>query len=677
MGTIESYDTVIIGSGFGGTITALTLAKYYELKQAGRACLLERGQWWVSHEIPYTPNKPPKDKNMLEYLADSGQPFNFWAHPDNVEGLFNLLSITRNVNERGIYELTRLSNNVNVITASGVGGGSLVYSNVTIEPDSTIFESWPIKKTDLDAYFSLAKQFIGVNKITTISGLTKQKLERSKVFQDAIIKLATDGDTQIIQEEKNDYSLELSITDIGTRESEVLFADNPNPQDLEKIKKEYHNPYKTNVCQRQARCNLGCLPGARHTLNKRLFGELNKEKPTLFIKPLCEVSEIKLDFADSEYPYIIQYRDIQQEKNSAQIKAKRLVICSGALGSTKLLLNSTGIKFSKKLGEQFSINADMLAYAQLKNKRIDNTRGPINTSHVKFKDANGKFAFNIEDTSVPPMTAGIFANVFENNSTIKSGLSFLRKIQLAFKLGNFGLLRGDSTFLKNFLLMLKDHPLVRDFITQQKVVDKNNPNVIIKDRDEKFREKMGFFYKLANKILSDKNRPFDSPSQRLSKYFIFSCMGLERSSMKLKMENSELKLDNWEPKKETETFNAMTKAVEKIADKIEQGAKVDTVGWSKDDPNSSNFFVLHPIGGCSMGKSVSEGVVNSYGQVFNPDDGKPYSNLFVVDGSIIPSALGVNPSLTIMALTFRCIEQMLRDEGVPEDQIKKYFPIVA
>jgi hypothetical protein len=52
----ERYEAVVIGSGFGGSIVALTLAnKYAEAPgPTNRVCVLERGQWWVSDEIPKT-----------------------------------------------------------------------------------------------------------------------------------------------------------------------------------------------------------------------------------------------------------------------------------------------------------------------------------------------------------------------------------------------------------------------------------------------------------------------------------------------------------------------------------------------------------------------------------------------------------------------------------------------
>ncbi|NMB65878.1 MAG: GMC family oxidoreductase [Spirochaetes bacterium] len=58
-------------------------------------------------------------------------------------------------------------------------------------------------------------------------------------------------------------------------------------------------------------------------------------------------------------------------------------------------------------------------------------------------------------------------------------------------------------------------------------------------------------------------------------------------------------------------------------------------------------FAFHPLGTCRMGGDSDCGVVNSYGKCFNTD------NLYVADGSIVPTSLGVNPQITIMALSTR------------------------
>jgi cholesterol oxidase len=68
-------------------------------------------------------------------------------------------------------------------------------------------------------------------------------------------------------------------------------------------------------------------------------------------------------------------------------------------------------------------------------------------------------------------------------------------------------------------------------------------------------------------------------------------------------------------------------------------------------------FGVHALGGCGMGKSAEEGVTDSFGRVFNPSGGF-YAGLRIVDASIVPTALGVPPSLTIAALAERAAEQM-------------------
>ncbi|HWB62204.1 MAG TPA: GMC oxidoreductase, partial [Chitinophagales bacterium] len=53
----------------------------------------------------------------------------------------------------------------------------------------------------------------------------------------------------------------------------------------------------------------------------------------------------------------------------------------------------------------------------------------------------------------------------------------------------------------------------------------------------------------------------------------------------------------------------------------------------------------HILGGCPMGKTINEGVVDDYFRVHG------YPNMYILDGSIMPCNLGVNPSLTITTLS--------------------------
>src|SRR4029077_10047208 len=104
----RSYDAVRVGAGFGGGVPACRLA------EAGqRVCVLERGKRWRPEDFISEPSQAP------EVL---------WHQSLNPEGLFDV----------------RLMRDVSVITAAGVGGGSLVYANVQLRAPEDVFDhGWP------------------------------------------------------------------------------------------------------------------------------------------------------------------------------------------------------------------------------------------------------------------------------------------------------------------------------------------------------------------------------------------------------------------------------------------------------------------------------------------------------------------------------------------------------
>lgn len=143
----KEYESIVIGSGFGGTISALTLAKKYKNTDK-KVCILERGQWWVSHEMPTRAGDTiDKKPTIRENLQKSDMPYNTWPYPDDVKGSLQVLGNSRTLNKiKGLFDY-RPMRNVHVIAASGVGGGSLVYANVTEEPVFQVYQNWP---TQLD-----------------------------------------------------------------------------------------------------------------------------------------------------------------------------------------------------------------------------------------------------------------------------------------------------------------------------------------------------------------------------------------------------------------------------------------------------------------------------------------------------------------------------------------------
>ena len=747
---MESFEAVVIGSGFGGTVLTLSLANKFESDNTSnnidkKVCLLERGQWWLSHEINYTPpdkRNPSYHTNMREFLDDNKRPYHFWPYPDTIRGNIEIASAARAISKTGLYDY-RVLGNVHVIASSGVGGGSLVYSNVTIEPaDPSIFVNWPTQKilddpldkkfsykevygndaslyanksldfdkiVDIDTenidYFDIARNFIGVNKITTNSSLTKNKLEKTKVFQEAGQALLDAGNTSIINvidiagKKIGDFDADLSITDVptGTFSFDKNNMKNSHPW-ISEINK-YSSITQTNECQRQGRCNLGCIPGARHTLNKRLFNVIHPQtgnpKP-LEIKELCDVYDIECVNGEGYKISYFQYDKTTENRVQKQIMTKILVISAGSLGSTELLLKCKErghLQLSNILGKRFYTNGDLFAYMTLNKKKIDITRGPINTSHISFKSPGDSTYYTIEDTTIPKIVAPVFAKILELNANLQS-VNFGNIINIL--INNLSLLPGLN--LSNLSGLLSLNPL--QSLTSLFTMIWNNNNIrnflsqnlkSISTTDNSTRK---FLEGLLNSVTIDIKDQFASPEERMSKFFVFSCMGRGENpgTLKLKanwqnMENTndpgeKLSVD-WPANANNNVFTNIMVGVKQLAGKIEQGGdtRVFTPLWNFNNPQKSTSVILHPLGGCNMGDDVNSGVVNSYGQVFwndgSADKTKVYPNLYVVDGSIIPEPLGVNPSLTICAVSFRAAKHILVDiSEVPlsSEEANKFLP---
>ena len=140
----RDYDAVIIGSGFGGSINALRLA------QAGTSVLvLDRGRRYRAGEFP----RDVTDVNNV-----------FWRYPGKAES-------------RGLYDVRFLSG-VATVVASGVEGGSLVYANVHIRPEASVFDQprWPrsINRARLEPYYDRVAKMFRVSPVPQKLGLPKR-----------------------------------------------------------------------------------------------------------------------------------------------------------------------------------------------------------------------------------------------------------------------------------------------------------------------------------------------------------------------------------------------------------------------------------------------------------------------------------------------------------------------
>ena len=126
----KTYDVVVIGSGFGGSVSALRLAE-----KGYKVLVLEKGKRYKTKDFPKT------NWNLRKYL---------W---------FPKLFMY------GIQCITLLKN-VFVLHGAGVGGGSLVYANTLLIPRDKVFDDqrWPQDnwKSRLFPYYEKAKHMLGV-----------------------------------------------------------------------------------------------------------------------------------------------------------------------------------------------------------------------------------------------------------------------------------------------------------------------------------------------------------------------------------------------------------------------------------------------------------------------------------------------------------------------------------
>ena len=681
----QKYDSIVIGSGFGGTISAITLAKRYKAEGNNqRVCILERGQWWVSHEMPAQSDGTINGKPTIrEFLHKNDMPYSTWPYPDDIKGVFSFFGNSRTINKvKGIIDY-RLLKNVHVIAASGVGGGSLVYLNVTEHPEKSVYESWPTR-TDggpgLETYFDHAYRFIGVSSIPTTSSIGRFKLPRTKVFQDTIGKIDQLNHNII---NIDDLNARLSITEIpetdhifenkGPLEFYAKVDSNKNVEDLtipEKLS-TFDTKYKkeTNVCQRQGRCGIGCIPGARHTLNKEIHKAIDKDKLPLDVHPLCEVIDIKeidnpqdplfkyevkfLDYRDIidnlDYNPTKSLNDSQKSKIIKTIKTQQVVLAAGSIGSTEILLRckrNGSLKLSEKLGEGFSTNGDMFGIISPTKENVDATRGPMQTSIARFgSNGTSNFSHSIEDLGIPKMFAEIFSGLVEF-------LQDMSRIDIGGRLGN-----SVYKFINQiFSFDLKEDNLINSLIN---LVEGKDLGVLIKPvsrlqtiidligkRDKKSPEE-----EVSNTLVlfgigrDDKNRR--------GKLILETNTGKENITLEQRFDLSQQIF--------TKIIGSM-KEISKLVAKDGEKSLVIPL-WNMTDTNKRSQIVAHPLGGCCMGNSPTDGLVDSFGRVFKVDGENAantethYHGLYVVDGAIIPSSLGVNPSLTITALALRIAEK--------------------
>lgn len=522
----DSYDAVIVGSGFGGGVTACRLA------QAGwRVCVLERGRRFAREDFISEPEQAPTL---------------FWHHLLNPAGIFDL----------------RLFKDIVVLTAAGVGGGSLVYANVQLRAPAEVFEAgWPaeITRAALDPYYARVESVL-----EPVPTPPQPPLARIRAFRE----MATAA---------GEEATALPIA--------VHFGE------------DRMNPFggaPQSGCINLARCNIGCPRHAKNTIDLNYLARA--ERDGAHVRPHCEA--LRLDPPGSAgRHWRVGYRGLAGGANG-HVEAPVVVLCAGTLGTTRLLLHNRRRlpNLSPALGTHFSSNGDALAAAfnparpGVTNAQID--FGPVMTSRIDYWQ---RHRFMVADGGLPPNFTGLLK-----------------------------VLRGEAALVgwrKQLLLRLKDLAV-----------------------------QLGF----SDRIVTPKTLKLDLGEEPIDDSLVFLMLGQDAADGRMKLTPIFRQLDiEWNTSRSAALFDAM----KETATQLGRAAEAQPFFALGAGPLGKDITV-HPLGGCPMADDPASGVVDAHGGVHG------YEGLHIADGSIVPTALGVNPSETIAALAERDVEHLV-STGAP------------
>lgn len=604
-----SFDAIVIGTGFGGTIAAVQL-----VAQGKKVLILERGTFWRSPDpLPLTPDVFGK------WAAANNMPIQYWPRPDHRKGLQDFFAALRQVDSDGLYQFS-MFNQADLLTANGVGGGSLIYSNVTIRPKDEALQRIGLNLGD--AEFTAARQWMegppgnhgAANRGWLNYIVTKIPLDKEMTADD-YAKLGVDPGTmkdtdasyilldraRVLRAAARQVSQKLGVKmDWAPLELAVTEYDAHRGKDSDSLPAHTH-------CERQGRCMIGCLPQARHTLNKTLFKRV-LQKPGVTLLPKSKV----LYIAQNAQGYEVRYEDHftgNGEHKSAF--APVVFLAGGVLGSTEILLRSkrdNHLAVSDTLGTKFSTNGDFGAFAY-KTRNPDNTvlpvystRGPINLSHVTM-NFNGRF-IKIEDCAIPAMFAEF----------VSKGLEVLDK----------------SGASPNFFQLMQG-------------IFEANP-----------------FDKLTEIPHTADPKNFQTEAEMMVDSFFFNVMGQDDATGRITLAGvggDQIDVGWTQPIAQQSLWQDIETLLREFSSAM-GGKYIALPGWQAI-LGKKKLVITHPLGGCPIGTTHENGVVNEFGEVFDPT--KPAAskavlkNLFVLDGSVIPGALAANPTLTISAQALKAV----------------------
>ncbi|MDN3638648.1 alkaline phosphatase D family protein [Simiduia curdlanivorans] len=382
------------------------------------------------------------------------------------------------------------------------------------------------------------------------------------------------------------------------------------------------------ACNHCGDCVTGCNQGAKNSLDLNLLAQAKHKGVEIYAG--VSVGKLEQD-TQSEDGWLLHCHLTHDKLRQGQsgviyLRAKQVILAAGSLGSTEILMRSATerLKFSEHLGQGFSGNGDAIAVGFKQNmlaqaiawpesKPSDRQVGPTITGILDLRESAGVL---IEEMAVPNALAQLFSELY----TSSNGLNAL-------------------THWNN-----QDHtsgPVVDDPLSLNRH-DLNHTSL----------------YAIMGDDSADGQLELKSPKDR-----VFA--------------EGELQV-HWPSVKDKPLFSEQINRLKSLAEKSIKGSVLSNPAWSPLPAALSELYgapkgpllTVHPLGGCAMADTIDRGVVNHLGEVFNGDAvGGTHSGLVVLDGSIMPSALGINPALTISALALRASEHLCAQWGYVVDQI--------
>ena len=561
----EACEAVIIGSGFGGAITACRLSRKWPNQ---KVVVLERGKRYPLGSFPRTPHDMAR---------------NFWSLSQETTHRPN--HVSKLVKETGRDHLgmidVRNYKHMDVVLGAGLGGGSLIYANVFLIPPDEVFDGrWPdtCKKARLMPYYQVAKEVLGSRPIPRNSD-PRRDIIRTTLFEKVATETGRDS----------------KLLDIN-----VFFGnDFQNPLPIGHQQENRYGALQTS-CVYCAECIIGCNYHAKNTLDLNYLhvaekyhgGDIRTEHLAVKIAPVNEKAEDDVK-ADGSHGYRVYYRNLGGSGRTESILTKRVVLSAGTLGSTELLLRSklkdkTLPRISGRLGYSFSGNGDFLEYVMGCAEPANPNYGPTITQridHNLFQNFDRDHAFVIEDAAYPSLLAWFVEGVKPGLLRLPALWRFLRhlyaRVTTGKSLGTIGyafadILSGDLSYKTAVLL----------------------------------------------------------------------CMGLDKSDGIMSLDREGSITVDWPYRHSLPLYEAILAAGEQFRSTVKGELFSPLATW--DWPFRNNITV-HPLGGCVLADDPSKGVTSAdlrtFGQVFG------YQGLYVADGSIVPTAVGANPTATISALS--------------------------